>query len=210
MNASKGSPDDASGLQPVICSAKGACVMLSTNLWVNKGLVKGAMGTIQAICYREDNAPPDLPVAVTVRFDNYSGPTLPDGTVPITPLQRSWSTSASQCSRLQLPIKLAWAVTIHKDQGLTLDKGTFDIGTKEFLSGLTFVAISHVRQLTDILLNQPFPFQRLKNSCRSRRTEERKNEDERLKCLEAITFQLSVCTGTLIYQMPSQGMYILM
>ena len=86
--------------------------MLIANLWVEAGLVNGAVGTVTSICY-ENASPPDLPLAVMVKFDNYSGPTLPDQTVPITPIRRSWSTSASNCSRLQLPLKLAWAVTIH-------------------------------------------------------------------------------------------------
>ena len=129
-NASKASPDDAGGLQPVICLAVGARVMLSSNLWVDMGLVNGAMGTIKAICYGNDGSPPNLPLAVTVTFDSYSGPTLIDGTVPITPLRRSCFTSATQCSHLQLPLKLAWAVTAHKSQGLTLDKVVVDIGKK--------------------------------------------------------------------------------
>jgi len=77
------------------------------------GLVNGAMGTVQSICYHEGGSPPNLPVAVTVLFDKYSGPTLSDGTVPIPPLCPSWVASGCQCSRLQLPLKLAWAVTIH-------------------------------------------------------------------------------------------------
>ena len=62
-----------------------ARVMLSSNLWVNMGLVNGAMGTIKVICSHNGAASPDLPAAVTVQFDTYSGPTLPDGTVPIAP-----------------------------------------------------------------------------------------------------------------------------
>ena len=52
------------------------------------GLVNSAMGIINAILYHINGGPPDLLVAVTVTFDTYSGPTLPDGTVPITPLRR--------------------------------------------------------------------------------------------------------------------------
>ena len=170
VNAAKAPTDEAGGLEAVICLANSARVMLSSNLWVDVGLVNGAMGTIRAICYHS-GGPPDLPIAVMVHFDSYSGPTLHDGTVPITPLRRTWSSSGTQCSRLQLPLKLAWAVTIHKSQGLTLDKVVIDIGKREFSTGLTFVACSRVRQLKDLLFTPPFTFQRLAslaNSCRLR------------------------------------------
>ena len=197
-NAANASSDDASGLEAIICLAVGARVMLSCNLWVNMGLVNGAMGTIKAICYHNGAAPPDLPVAVTVQFDIYSGPTLPDGTVPIAPLRRTWSTPSSQCSRLQLPLKLAWAVTIHKAQGLTLDKVVVDIGKKEFSSGLTFVACSRVRRLTDLLLDPPFALQRLTNLSNSRRLQERQIEDARLHVLETTTIPALHSSGHLL------------
>ena len=156
-NASKASLDDAAGLEPIICTAHGARVMLTANLWTEVGLANGAMGTVTSICYKSGQAPPQLPVSVMVRFDSYRGPTLPDGTVPIAPIRHTWYTSGAQCSRLQLPLKLAWAVTIHKTQGLTLDKVVIDIGKKEFSCGLTFVACSRVRRLTDMLFDPPFP-----------------------------------------------------
>ena len=180
-NAAKAPADDAGGLDAVVCLAHSARVMLNSNLWVDVGLVNGAMGTVQAICYRT-GGPPDLPIAVMVRFDSYSGPTFPDGTVPITPLRRCWSSSGGgQCSRLQLPLKLAWDVTIHKSQGLTLDKVVVNVGKREFSTGLTFVACSRVRQLQDLLFTPPFTFQRLAALSNSRRLEERQEEDKRLQ-----------------------------
>ena len=179
--------------------------MLSANLWVDMDLVNGAMETVQAICYHEGGAPPDLPMAVTVLFDKYSGPTLPDGTVPIC----SWLTSGSHCFRLQLSLKLTWVVTIHKAQGLTLNKLCVDIDKKEFSAGLTFVAISRVRCLTGLLLNPPFPFQRLKNLAKSRRIAERKDEEKCLKTLELTKFPFVTSLLSAVpfmYQLSSEGM----
>jgi ATP-dependent DNA helicase PIF1 len=170
-NASKASPDDTGGLDPVVCLCKGARVMLSSNLWIDMGLVNRAMGTVQAVCYCDGEAPPNLPVAVTVLFDRYYGPTLHEGTVPIVPI-------------CQLPLKLSWAVTIHKSQGLTLDQVIIDIGNKEFCAGLTFVAISCVRCLSNMILTPPFTFQRLQNISKSRRLNERIMEEQRLQSLE--------------------------
>ena len=182
--AIKASADDAGGLEPVVCLAHGARVMLTTNLWVQVGLVDGAMGTVVAICYDDaGESPPRLPVAVTVRFDSFSGPTLSDGSVPITPLRRTWLSTDKTCSRLQLPLKLAWAVTIHKCQGMTLNKAVVDLGKKEFSAGLTFVACSRVRQLKDLLFVTPFPFQRVANLASSYRHSERLHEEKRLQTL---------------------------
>ena len=185
-NASKASADDAAGLMPLICIAHGARVMLTSNLWVEVGLVNGAMGTVAAICYCS-GGPPDLPVAVMVHFDSYSGPALSDATVPIIPLRRTWFTSGGQCSRLQLPLKLAWAVTIHKAQGLTLSKVVIDVGKKEFCSGLTFVGCSRVRHLCDMLFDPPFPYQRVANLANGQRLQERQQEDTRLQQLQLTT-----------------------
>ena len=74
---------------------------------------------------------------------------------------------------LQLPLKL---VTTHKVQGLTLDKVVVDVG-KEFSSGLTFVACSRVRHLTDLLFDPPFPFQQMANLAKSQCCKEQQLED---------------------------------
>ena len=159
--------------------------MLTAILWTKVGQANGALGTVVAICYRSGQAPPNLPVFVMVRFDSYRGPTLPDGTVPISPIHHTWFTSGAQCSHLQLPLKLAWAVTIHKAQGLTLDKVVIDVGKKEFSCGLTFVACSRVCRLTDVLFDPPFPFKRVANLARSQCLQERLFEDARLRIMKA-------------------------
>ena len=75
-------------------------MMLTVNLWVDKGLVNGSMETVVAIWCTNGGAPPHLPVAIMVQIDAYHGPKLPDGTVPITPIRRIWSVSGASCSRL--------------------------------------------------------------------------------------------------------------
>ena len=186
--ANKAHADDAGGLEPVVLLAHSARVMLTSNLWVETGLVNGAMGTVQAICYKS-GSPPDLPLAVMVKFDHYAEPTCHDGSVPIVPVRRNWLVTGAACSRLQLPLKLAWAVTIHKSQGLTLDKAVINLEKSDFCAGLSFVACSHVRKLSDLLFRPPFDYQRIAHLGTTSNFRDRQLEDHRLNTLEQSTFQ---------------------
>lgn len=56
----------------------------------------------------------------------------------------------------QYPISLGWAITIHKSQGMTIDKINIDLGTRgAFAYGQTYVALSRCKALKGITLNQP-------------------------------------------------------
>ncbi|MBI2590459.1 MAG: AAA family ATPase [Candidatus Blackburnbacteria bacterium] len=55
----------------------------------------------------------------------------------------------------QYPIRLAWAVTIHKSQGKTFDNIIIDIGNGTFVHGQLYVALSRCTSLEGIVLKQP-------------------------------------------------------
>ncbi|MBD0260121.1 MAG: AAA family ATPase [Cytophagales bacterium] len=54
----------------------------------------------------------------------------------------------------QFPLKLAWAMTIHKSQGKTFDRAVIDMGSGAFAHGQTYVALSRCRTLEGIRLNR--------------------------------------------------------
>ena len=115
------------------------------------------------IIYADNHSPPNLPVAVIVQFDHYTGPSFIDTLpkcVPIPPVTITSKSLETFHERQQLPLKLAWAITIHKSQGLTLPKAWIDIGPSEKAPGITYVAISRVRSLNSCII-EPMTFERL-------------------------------------------------
>jgi hypothetical protein len=77
-------------------------------------------------------------------------------------LDRAWSNivpsiahwekkSGKPLTCTQLPFNLAWGITIHKSQGLTLTKAVVELGHADFSLGLSFVAISQVKTLDGVV-----------------------------------------------------------
>ena len=58
-------------------------------------------------------------------------------------------------SYIQFPVRLAWAITVHKSQGLTFNNVKIDFGHGVFAGGQTYVALSRCTSLEGIELNQP-------------------------------------------------------
>ena len=176
--------DTAGGLERWLSLAIGAHVMLRSNLWVEKGLVNGTLGTVMHIIFHREG-PPALPATVICNFPSYTGPPfLPDvpGSFPVTPITRTWLNGNTNYSRTGFPLMLSWALTIHKCQGLTLDQAVVNIGDHEMSPGLSFVALSRARTVNNLML-APFEFERISRLDRLPSVVQRKDEERRLQLL---------------------------
>ena len=78
-----------------------------------------------------------------------------------------------------LQLRLCWAITIHKSQGLTLDKAVIDLGPKEACTGLTFVCLSRAKTLVDLMV-EPMSFDWMGNLGNSSTMKARLHEEVRL------------------------------
>ena len=83
--------------------------------------------------------------------------------------------SNKSMSRKQLPVVLGSASTFHKAQGLTLYRIRLNIDRKDFCFGLTYVALSRVKEMSALFL-EDFPDDRWECSTRVKNTMEMINQ----------------------------------
>ena len=141
--------------------AEEARVMLTTNLDVPDGLCNGVTGTVKAILPTDKN---NQPSAIYVQFDNAKcganarrKSPLPNeyaNCVVIKPHHESIEVSDESGrqtrTRMQYPLKLAWAITMHKVQGMTTKNAVVSLNKTR--ACMAYVAISRVTNLSGLYL----------------------------------------------------------
>ncbi|MDZ4776359.1 MAG: DEAD/DEAH box helicase [Alphaproteobacteria bacterium] len=148
-----GIPNDRLPAPMTLALKRGARVIFTQNdpagRWVN--------GTLGAVIEIEDELVRVLIDGVgNVRGDEVD---VPRSTWPQTRWQ--WDEKAQEMNMkeewryVQFPLAAAWAITIHKAQGMTLDAVEVDLGRGAFAAGQTYVALSRARSMAGLRLTRP-------------------------------------------------------
>jgi ATP-dependent DNA helicase PIF1 len=171
--AAAATSDEAENLSHTLCICKGARVMLTKNLWAENGLVNGSMGTVRDVFWMEGaNSTTDQPYGIMVEFDGYTGPTwspVPDAPgqaisrwVPIFAATAKFNFKGVDCTRTMFPLRLCYAITVHKSQGMSLSRAVLNLNDSEFALGLSYVAVSRVKTLGGVMFESSFNLSRFK------------------------------------------------
>lgn len=148
------------GLPTTLILAEGAKVMLTVNVDVSDGLVNGARGVIASVVRSNQRV-----VTVLVQFENTSigiaalrrsqYQRLYPNAIPIARHTVKFTVKGirgAEVTRNQFPLVLAWATTIHKVQGLTLNELVVDMKGGRFSPGQAYVAFSRAKTLDKLHL----------------------------------------------------------
>ena len=116
---------------------KGALVMCLANLDIDAGICNGSQGVI--VDFVQGTTYPIVRFLNGIRMQ-ISPKVYQHGDYPRIGIE-------------QLPLRLAWAFTIHKSQGITLDIAEMDLGSNVFEYGQSYVGLSRVRSLEGLYLS---------------------------------------------------------
>jgi len=137
------------GSENYVASLKRSCLALE-----DLTLKQGAL--VMAIKNSPDKAYVNGSLGEVISFEsmtNYPVVKLMSGrTVTFKP--ESWELRDGEKKRAglsQIPLRLAWAITVHKSQGMTLDAAVIDL-RKAFVEGMGYVALSRVKSLDGLTL----------------------------------------------------------
>ena len=118
----------------------GARVVMIANVDAKRGLVNGAIGTVMEF----STVAPYHPI---VKFDALNS------VIKVTPHTWEESMGDKTCAYYhQLPLRLAWCLSIHKCQGMTLDYILADLGLDTFAAGMFYVAVSRAKNPLNLFL----------------------------------------------------------
>ena len=123
---------------PSLSLKVGAQVMLLHNMNPELGLVNGSRGVVKG--FDTDGVPIVKFIACLENRRVEPAQWESDGDVPVV--------------RKQIPLRLAYALTIHKAQGASLDSALVDIGASTFEYGQAYVALSRVRSLEALYVHE--------------------------------------------------------
>jgi ATP-dependent exoDNAse (exonuclease V) alpha subunit len=162
-NAVKATEKEADNLSVEIPICIRACIMLTTNLWTEIGLVNGLIGLIQDLLWNNGRRTDQLPSVILIQFDDYSGPDFPGcepGVIPVFLNTRQFEYKGIICSQTQFLLWLRYAITVYKSQGLTLLQAVMNLNQREHCLGLLYVAVSRVKTLAGLMFKSLFDYDR--------------------------------------------------
>ena len=148
-------------------------VLLTQNLWVEVGLMNGALGTVVGFVWpvggdpASDDSALKSPLCVIVEFDGLFFGSRSQSFFPGEPGRERWvpifrqkvfSASEASVYREQFPLVLAWALTHWKSQGMTLRRVRVRLSNRTAaLPGVGFVSITRVRHPTHLVFEEDLP-----------------------------------------------------
>ena len=119
----------------------GAQVMMIKNTYQKEGIINGSLGIVKGFSSKKN-----YPI---VQFTNFRELTISPEEWLLERFDNDTKTVIAEAKMTQIPLILAWAMTIHKSQGLTLDKISCDL-KDSFSHGQAYVALSRARCLSGI------------------------------------------------------------